>query len=143
MAKTKEIAQVESTNVLGFIIANPEKWNRAVFGTVASLGQLTGGVGENASDEEKLAEYDRLGGLILKGKYKVKTGSFWDFKKKVAHAKPEVVFLFRDLAGDEVEVAEDEEIPLEVRAAEVASENAKKKATVSKKKKKIVDEDEE
>lgn len=99
-------------------LVNHDKLQRAIFGSVAGGGSLKGGVGEDASDGAKLAEYDRLGGLIRKGGRKVKTGSFWDFSKKKPREKPQVVFVFRDLEGNEVEIAEGKEIPLEIQAAE-------------------------
>lgn len=119
--------------LLGFELANPEKVERAIFGMVADQGRLVGGVGEDASDEAKIAEYDRLGGLITQGdkKYKVKTGSFYDFKERKPRETPQVVLLFKDLNGEEVEVGADEEIPMEVRAAEMIKEKkgkGKKKA---------------
>ena len=120
-----------------YTLVNEEKFDRAVNGSMSAEGKLFGGVGENASDEEKLAEYDRLGGLILKGKYKVKTGSFYDFSKRAPRSKPEVIFVFRDLEGDEVEVPEGEEIPLEVKAAEV-----KKVKKAAKKSKKTIEDEE-
>ena len=124
-------------NVLGFTIVNSEKWDRALHGTIQREGRLSGGVGDNASDEAKIAEYDRLGGLILKGKNKVQMGCFYDFAQKKPKTKPEVVLVFRDIDGDEVLVGEDEEIPLEVKAAEIA------KAKKGKKKVKKTIEDEE
>ena len=120
-----------------YTAVNEEKWNRAVYGTVTSRGSLQGGVGENASYEEKLVEYDRLGGLILLGKNKVKTGSFYDFEKRKPREKPEVLLVFRDLNGVVVEIPEGKEVPLEVKAAELAREKVK----VGKKKKGKVDED--
>ena len=125
------------TEVLGYTIANEEKWNRAVFGTVMAKGELKGGVGEKASDEDKLAAYDRLGGLILKGKNKVKTGSFYDFGKKRPKTTKEVKLLFRDLEGNEVELDEDAEIPIEVKAAEIIKEKKLKEANVDYEKKKV------
>jgi len=122
--------------ILGFTIANGEKWDRAVNGTVHREGKLSGGVGENATDEVKLAAYDKLGGLVMKGKNKVKMGAFYDFEKKTPREKPEVVFIFRDLEGTEIEVPEGEELPIEVRAAEMVK--AKK---VKKVKKTIEDEE--
>lgn len=124
-------------NILEFTVVNAEKWDRAINGTIGREGRLTGGVGEKASDEAKLAEYDRLGGLIMKGKNKVKMGSFYDFEARKPRVKPEITFVFRDIDGDEVLVPEGEEIPLEVKAAEMA------KAKKGKKKVKKTIEDEE
>ncbi len=112
----------------GYILVNTDKVKRAIYGTISSGGMLTGGVGENASDMAKLVEYDRLGGLITKGGYKVKTGSFYDFQKGKARVTPEVNFIFRDLNGEAVEVPEGEELPLEVKAAQIAAKKPKKLA---------------
>jgi len=93
---------------------NEEKFNRAVFGTTGRGGGLVGGVGENATEEAKLAEYDRLGGLILEGKMKVETGSFFDFTKNKPREKPVIVYAFRDDEG-KISVPEGTELPLEAR----------------------------
>ena len=116
---------------------NDEKVNRAIYGSMSSGGQLKGGVGENAAPEVILAEYDRLGGAILLGKNKVKMGSFYNFEKRVAREKPEVLLVFRDLNGVQVEIPEGKEVPIEVKAAELAREKSK----VRKNKKGKVDED--
>lgn len=121
-----------------FTLVNEEKVHRAIFGTVRRAGQAEGGVGESAPDAAKIAEYDRLGGLILKGKNKVKMGAFYDFEKKTRREKPEIVFVFRDLNGQEVEVPEGEEVPIEVRAADIQKKKVKKP---SKKAKSIEDEE--
>jgi len=115
----------------GYTIANEEKMHRVIYGTVGKLGQAEGGIGEDASDEAKLAAYDKLAGLILQGKNKVKTGSFYDFQKRQPRAKPEVMLVFRDLDGDEVLVPEGAEVPLEVKAAELAKKKKVKKVKKS------------
>lgn len=147
-----------------------DKVERAINGSVGAQGSLVGGVGKEATPEAIIAEYDRLGGLIVKIKpglkpedlnlpedatpeeklkaekklmkmsYKVKTGSFYDFKKGEARAKPQVLLVFRDLYDNEIEIPEDEPIPLEVRAAEAAKEKGSKKKAG--KKKAETDEDE-
>jgi len=139
--------------ILGFSIVNDEKFNRAVYGAMGANGALHGGVGEGATDEAKLAEYDRLGGLVRKGKNKVKMGCFYDFKSKAPHKKFDVVLEFKDLDGETVEIAEGEEIPVELKAAEIINEKKavkamakveeieKKKEESKKKGKKIVDEE--
>lgn len=141
----------------GLTLVNVDKLNRAIFGSTGSQGELTGGVGEDASDDTILAEYDKLGGLIRKGNRKVKTGCFWDSENKRPQKKPKVVFEFHDLKGKKVDIAEDEEVPVEVQAAEKireeeAEENQKKVAKAEKakadkkakgKKGKKVDEEEE
>ena len=123
-------------NIKGYDLANSDKVERMLNGSMGSGGKLYGGVGEKAADEEKLAEYDRLGGLITKGGNKVKTGSFYDFEKKQPREKSEVVFVFKDLEGRVVNIPEGEEVPIEVKAAEIA-----KKQKPVKKVKKPVNED--
>lgn len=103
----------------GYICQNEEKVDRAIHGSVVSQGRLEGGVGEDASDEAKLAEYDRLGGLITTAEgRKVKTGSFWDLEKKVMRKNPEVILIMRDLEGNTVEIPEEEALTPELMAAE-------------------------
>lgn len=119
-----------------FILANPEKVNRAIHGMTSRGGGLVGGVGEGEGAEweaKLIAEYDRLGGLITKDNAKVKTGCFYDFDAKKPVAKPNVILLFR-VNGDEVEVPDGEPLPLAVRAQQVVDEAAagatpKKKST--------------
>lgn len=123
-----------------FTFANAEKHNRAIHGSMGHGGMLQGGVGEKATEEAIIAEYDRLGGLILVGNRKVKTGSFYDFDKKAPRETPEIVFIFRDIEGDEIEVAEGTEVPIEVKAAEIKKE---KKVKKEKKEVKESSEDEE
>lgn len=104
-------------NVNGFELANDEKVHRAIHGSMGKDGKLVGGVGEKATPEAVLAQYDRLGGLITKGGRTVKTGCFFNLEKKVAHETPEVIFVFRNLEGEQVEIKEGEDVPLEVVAA--------------------------
>lgn len=111
-----------------YTLANSDKLERAINGTILDQGRMTGGVGADADESEIIAEYDRLGGLILKDdKYKVKTGSFYDFKTKKAIAKPKPVLLFT-VNGEVVEVDADEPLPLEIRASEAAHDKKKAKA---------------
>lgn len=146
-AQPSDVAALDERTVNGYVAENAEKWNRAVEGSIAREGTLVGGVGKDASPEAKLAAYDRLGGLITKDGRKVKTGSFYDFKKQAQREVPEVVLILNNLEGDVVEIPEGEEIPLEVRAAEMAgAKKAEKnvaKATKSTKKAKASIEDEE
>lgn len=127
--------------IQGLSLLNEEKANRAIYGTVGGQGQMIGGVGEDASDSAKIAAYDKLGGLIKKGKYSIKTGCFFDFKKNKAIEKPEIIFVMRDLNGHEVEVPEGEQIPLEVKAVEIQQEKKAKKGAEKKAKKDIEDEE--
>ena len=92
---------------------NEDKVKRAIYGVVTKAGQLSGGVGEDATDELKLAAYDRLGGLITKDGNKIKTGSFCDVveSKKQGRAvplkEPNVVYL-DSIDGVQVELDEEE-----------------------------------
>lgn len=129
MAKKNESETSENgfKVVNGYHLVNAEKLDRAINGTVMSEGALKGGVGNDAEPEEVIAEYDRLGGLILKdGKYKVKTGCFYDFKKKAAFKDPAPVLVFV-VNGETIEVDADEPLPLEVRAANQAEEKKQAK----------------
>ena len=110
----------------GYTLANAEKLDRAINGTVGSRGSAIGGVGPG-DQAAILAEYDRLGGLILKGKYKVKTGSFYDLRLKKAIDKPKPILVFV-VNGEFVEVPESEPLPLEVRASEVQKDKKQEKA---------------
>lgn len=103
-----------------YTLQNPEKVSRAINGTLGSQGQLKGGVGDS-DPVAIIAEYDRLGGHITKGTYKVKPGSFYDFANKKVVAKPQPKLVFR-IEGEDVEVDADEPLPLEVRAAVQATE---------------------
>jgi hypothetical protein len=125
--------------IKGYTLQNEEKINRAIFGTVGREGKLEGGVGEKASEEQILVEYDLLGGLILKGAYKVKTGSFYDIAKKTARKEPEVILILQGING-QVEVAEDEDIPLEVKAVQIQAKA--KEAKKGKKAKKSIEDEE-
>lgn len=145
---TNDTTVPEPRKILGYSLVNHDKLDRAINGAVSKRGQLEGGVGAEASDEAVIAEYDRLGGLILKGKYKVKTGSFYDFKGRKPRAKADVLLTLTDINGNTVDIAENAEIPMEVKAAEMIKEN--KEAKIAKttpktvtKKKKADDEDEE
>lgn len=82
-------------------------------------------LGGEPEKEALLAEYDRLGGGLMKDGQQVKTGSFYDFKSKKAHAKPQVVFVF-SVNGRVVEVAEGEPLPGIVRAAKMVEEEDQK-----------------
>lgn len=101
-----------------FELVNSWKVDRMLNGTPTQGGLATGGVGKKATDAEKLAEYDRLAGLIRVGTRKVKTGSFWDFKEGKARSEPEVVFEVRGVDGKVYEIADGEEAPIEVQVAE-------------------------
>ena len=97
-----------------YTLQNPEKVNRAIYGTVTSRGALEGGLPnrEKSTPEEIIAAYDRLGGLILANGSKVLMGSFYDFDKKSPRPEPKVRLVFRDLQGVEIIIDEDGEVPL-------------------------------
>lgn len=104
-----------------FEAVNEEKMERAISGTLSRNAQRVGGVGDEAEDSAKLAEYDRLGGLVKLGGDKVKRGCFWDFKGKKAVKTP-VVLLSFNINGKNVDVPADEPLPSEVRAAKAAEQ---------------------
>src|SRR3990167_5053548 len=72
MAK-KAISKKEAMKMAGekaspygnYLLVNNDKLNRAIFGNVGRGGQMEGGAGEKATPELVIAEYDKLGGLIL------------------------------------------------------------------------------
>lgn len=119
--------EVRNNKIGGFTLVNHEKLNRAIEGHMGRGGRLEGGIGEGASDEAILAEYDRLGGLIRKGKNNVKMGSFYDFPKRKPHDKPKVVFIFKDLEGNSVELEDGAEIPDELKAVQIIEDKKAKK----------------
>lgn len=98
-----------------FELVNDEKINRALNGSVTKNGVPQGGLlrkhGTNNPDDvpptELLAEYDRLGGLILKDGNKLKIGCFYNFTLKQPLDKPVVIFVER-IDGEEVELDESE-----------------------------------
>lgn len=110
----------------GYVIQNDSKYIRAVNGSPNSLGALSGGVGEKATEGDKLAAYDRLGGLILFNGRKIKNGSFWDFKKNKRVEKPKPIIQIR-VDGELFEYSVDKELPLEVRAKETLDKRKKDK----------------
>lgn len=117
-------------------LLSEEKLNRVLKGQLGRLGQLTGGL-ENSpgwaekSEEEKnaliLAEYDKTGGLIMKGTLKVATGSFWDVVNKKPRVEPNLKFV-TSIEDEMIEVTEEE--------AKVIEENKSKISSIKKKKKK-------
>jgi len=109
-----------------YVIQNDSKYQRAVYGSPNARGEMSGGVGEKATEGEKLAAYDRLGGLILSGGRKIKTGSFWDFKKNKRVENPEPIIQIR-VDGELFEYPEGKELPLEVKAKETLDKRRKDK----------------
>jgi len=96
----------EFTQVDGFVLQNSDKIERVINGDMGRDGGMTGGIGEKEARENPtllLARYDKLAGFITKDGVKIKTGSFWDFKKKCPREEPEVMYIFR-VGGESVEV---------------------------------------
>lgn len=123
--------------IKGYIIQNDGKYQRAVYGSPNARGEMSGGVGEKATDEEKLAAYDKLGGLILFNGRKIKTGTFWDFQKNKIVENPEPIVQIR-VDGELFEYPQGKELPMEVVAKETLDKRKKEKKAkeVAEKKKK-------
>jgi len=108
-----------------YSLINEEKVDRAINGTIGMDNVIKGGVG--SSDEAALlAEYDKLGGAIMKGTDKVKMGSFFDFKNAKPFTNPKVSFIF-SVNGKFVEVEDGVELPGEIKAVKVAKEEGTEK----------------
>jgi len=130
--------------IKGYTLVNESKIKRAIEGQINKEGDFSGGVGEDASDEMKLAAYDRLAGLIKNKKgEKVKTGCFCDLRasKKASRPatnnspanvvvvvieEPEVILEFR-VGREIVLIPEDKPLPINVRVAKAAEEQIKAK----------------
>lgn len=126
--------------VKGYQLLNAEKVERALFGQPVNGGTKGGIAKEDGSydDDALLAEYDRTGGLIRKNGDRVKTGSFYDFKKKAPREKPEIVFVF-NVNRQEIEVKAGKPVPGIVQAVKEAriagqQDEAGRKKKVGKKK---------
>jgi hypothetical protein len=125
------------TRALGYILENEDKVRRALDGAMNSKGEFVGGVRkpDGTYDEgELLAEYDRIGGLVLKGEDKVRMGSFYDFRARKARADAVVEFEYR-VNGELIIVPAEVEKPVKVKAAQIAEKAKKEKAVVKKAKK--------
>ena len=120
---------MEETKVGKYKLANPDKVLRALDGSPNDKGMLMGGVRNadgNYDDAALLAEYDRIGGLILLGEDKVKIGSFYDFANRKPLAEPKVMLSFR-VNGELVEVAAEDNSP-KTKAIKKATKKSTKKA---------------
>lgn len=127
MAKKAKAEYKEPVALAEYHLANHEKLDRAINGSVGQGGQMQGGVGKDATEAQILAEYDKLGGLILKQTIvqdvneegdqvekveylKLATGSFWDFKEGKPKETPVAKFVKNEVRGgvvvDEVSDAE-------------------------------------
>lgn len=83
MAKRPRQIIQEPVNYGDFIIVNREKLSRVIEGYIGRGGAQVSGLGKNATPEQVLPMYDKLGGLILtKDGRNVATGTFWDFENK-------------------------------------------------------------
>ena len=116
-----------------YTLGNPDKVLRALNGSPNQVGQISGGVRKADGTWDKddlLAEYDRIGGVILKGDDKVQTGSFYDFKARKARDEAKVVFEYR-VNGEVVLVPAEKEKPVKVKAAQkqAKAKKATKKTT--------------
>lgn len=123
--------------VKGFQLVNPEKVERALYGTPDAKSVRKGGIANPTSgtfDEDLLlAEYDKLGGLITRNGDRVKMGSFYDFGAGKPREKAEITFVYR-VNGRVVEVADGVELPGSVKAAKVLAAETKAEAKTKKKK---------
>lgn len=108
--------------ILGkYELLSEDKVKRLQEGTTGNDGQLIGKLPDDATGAEFLAAYDKLGGLIKKDGLVVKTGSFYDFKKKIARKKPEVTICVT-VNGKKYEYKDGDDKPKAVQAAELALE---------------------
>jgi len=84
---------------------------------IEKLARVYGKLGENASDEAVLVEYDKLGGLIVRQGIKVKRGVAYDVSARKARAELRIVLdrSYDENAKDEEEevVSEDEVVSTE------------------------------
>ena len=90
-----------------FKLAYGPKVHRAIYGDESNPNAVQHGVGLDAAPEALLAEYDRIGGLILLNGKKVKTGTFWDSRRNKAIEKPNVEIQKRPTAKASIEAAGD------------------------------------
>ena len=140
--------------VNGFVMQNADKLDRVLEGTVGRSGNAEGGLkashGEDVLEEQPelvLAHYDKLGGLIIseEGNYKVKTGSFWDFKKKAPRGEgkgdkfkytPEVLYIF-NVNGEKIELSDPKELASAMQTVDRVIEKKKVEFKAKKAKSKL------
>lgn len=124
-----------------FKLAYGPKVHRAIHGDESNPNAVQHGVGLDAAPEALIAEYDRIGGLILLNGKKVKSGTFWDSRRQKAIEKPAIEIQKRPSAKASIENAgdadkkdifarddeeeEDEESDEETEEAESKDETAK------------------
>ena len=98
--------ETDFAEIDGFVLQNSGKTERVINGELGREGSLVGGMGEKEAKENPslvLARYDKIAGYITKDGVKIKTGSFWDIKKKCPREKPEVMYIF-NIGGEKIEV---------------------------------------
>jgi len=126
----QEVTGIE-TSAGVFKLHNREKLSRVIDGQTNSKGEVFGGLGEEAITEQAdlvIALYDKVGGYITgKQGSKVKTGSFYNFKKRTPREVPEITYVYR-VNGEIIEMKDGEETPLEVQAAVLADKVKEKRA---------------
>ena len=123
----------------GFKLENPEKIARVIHGDMGRSGTLEGGLGEEESaknPELVLARYDKIAGYITKDGVKIKTGSFWDFKKKCPREKPEVLYIF-NIGGTKVEVDDPSKLAQAISTVQKVQTEAEEKVKEKKAKSKF------
>ena len=129
------MADTDTVTVKGYTLVNEAKVHRAINGAMNAQGNFIGGVKKadgTYDDDALLAEYDRIGGLIVRGEDKVATGSFYDFGARRPRAEAKVEFEFR-ISGEVVRVPAEKEMPNVVKAAKMVEEVVKKKVKKGKK----------
>lgn len=135
-AKTEEVKVEEGIErfdvINGYVLENPDKLDRVIHGEVKRAGAAEGGLGEEADPNLVLAHYDKLAGYITKDigsdkRVKIKTGSFWDFKRKAPKATPDVRYLFR-VGGEDIEVGDPSELASAVTTVNIALEEKEQKS---------------
>lgn len=119
-----------------FVLKNAEKFERAVHGSLTRTGTLSGGVGDAPSNQDSeefkkwesavLAEYDKLGGLIVKNGLIVKIGAFYNFVKKQPQLDPHPSFII-NVDGENVEGSEEEAASLKTARDRIKQMKSRKK----------------
>ena len=118
----KEIKQPEKVG--GYLLVNHEKLDRVINGVLGREGRLEGGLGQGANDAAVLAQYDKLGGLVMTSEgEKLATGSFYDFANKKPREKPAPVAKVESKAKTGTENVGDDE-PKKKRKAKSPADEA-------------------
>jgi len=129
----------EFMEIDGFRLENEDKLERVINGDLGREGSLVGGMGEKEARENPslvLARYDKLAGFITKDGVKIKTGSFWDFKKKCPRETPEIMYIF-NIGGERVEVDDPKNLAAAVSTVQRAVAEKEEKVKVKKAKSKF------